>query len=533
MSRFGVVLCIALCSISAAWGAPHPSALDSSWAVQLGYFANLDNALNLKQRLHEAGFEARVVSTGQAGAERYRVVSGRGESADGLRELLEEIHGRTGFEGFVTRDPSATDAKAREVFDAPKAKYLVAQAGRDIPLDPSPMPEFGYKSGLDRSPQEAIDSIPGFTAGGLQVVPTVGLSLGYDDNITAASRNEISSWFYVISPAIRAELPSDRTVLSLTLAGDMVRYQDSPIDDRESWYLRGNWAWDISPRQRLNLFAQLTDGTDQRGKGRRQGEAGLLPIEPDEWERFDYGGVWDYGAVGARGRLTLRAGVSDLEYTNNREGVAPEFIGTRFLDRDWWYWGGTFYWRVAPKTSLLADYQFTDMNYDLSSDSDSEIQSWMLGVTWDATARTSGRISYGHGKRRFADPSKEDYSGPVWAASVTWRPRTYSLFTLTGTRSTQEPDGNGDYVLRQDITLSWLHDWAPRFGTHVDVGWGEDDYRPIGRSDDLFYWGVGLRYTFNPHLRFGASINSYDRSSPIAEYDYQRMVYLLTLEASF
>ena len=28
----------------------------------------------------------------------------------------------------------------------------------------------------------------------------VGLSLGYDDNVTLASREEIASWFYMISP---------------------------------------------------------------------------------------------------------------------------------------------------------------------------------------------------------------------------------------------------------------------------------------------------------------------------------------------
>ena len=32
---------------------------------------------------------------------------------------------------------------------------------------------------------------------------------------------------------------------------------------------------------------------------------------------------------------------------------------------------------------------------------------WGLGATWDATARTSGRIQYGNQKRKFADPTKE------------------------------------------------------------------------------------------------------------------------------
>jgi hypothetical protein len=500
------------------------------WVLQLGYFAHLDKALALKADMTAAGFAAQVVATGLPGDRRYQVISGRVNDPADLEALQADIERRTGYEAMVVKDPFATD-KVREVFDQPRLKYLLAQAGSELPLNPSPQATVGYDAGLHRTPQEEIDSMPGFTAAGLQVVPTIGLSLGYDDNITRASFSEISSWFYMISPAIRAELPSDRSVLGVTLGADFVRYQDSPIDDRDYWYLRGEWTWDVSPRQNLDLFAQYAEGADQRGEGRRQGDAGLIPLPPDEWQSTGFGGSWDYGAVAARGRLTLRGGLSELEYTNNRDDFVTG--GTRQLDRDWYYLGGTFYWRVAPKTSVLADYQYTDMNYQEDFQQDSEMHSWMLGVTWDATARTTGRISYGDQKRSFDDPTAEDYSGPVWMASVSWRPRTYSVFTLTGSRSTQEPNGNGDYVLRQDITLSWLHDWAPRFGTNVDIGYGEDEYRPDGRQDELIYWGVGARYAFNQHFRFGASITGYDRTSDEPEFEYDRLVYLLTLEASF
>ena len=49
----------------------------------------------------------------------------------------------------------------------------------------------------------------------------------------------------------------------------------------------------------------------------------------------------------------------------------------------------------------------------------------------------------------------------------------------------------------------------------------------------MFYWGVGARYVFNQHFRFGASVTGYERDSDEPEFDYQRMVFLLTLEANF
>lgn len=505
---------------------------DQQWVLQLGYFAQLENALELKQALTDEGFEVQVLATGEPGEQRYRLVSMAVDNKADLSVLKEDIARRTGAQGYAVQGLLEENVDD-EPFNPPPVRYRVAQVGPVTGAGGgnSVAGTSSYDPMLNRSPQEEIESAPGFTAGGLQVVPTIGLSIGYDDNLTMASRDEISSMFYMISPAVRVELPTDHSVFSLIGGIDFVRYQDSPIDNYTYWYLRGEWLWDISTRQNINLFTQYSEGVDSRGQGRRQGDVGLIPLEPDKWNRWDLGGEWDYGAVGSRGRLILRAGLSDLTYTNNRGDA--DFAGTRALDRNWRFVGGTFYVRVAPKSSLFLDYLYTDINYELDTGSDSVEQSWMAGVTWDASARTSGSISYGKLTKKFDDPARHDYNGPTWRASVSWRPRTYSVFSLTGVRNTQEPDGNGDFVLRQDIVLSWVHDWASRFGTSVDVGFGQDEYRPTDRVDDLFYWGIGARYTFNTHFRFGASINSYDRNSEIEEFDYTRMVYMLTLEATY
>ena len=87
-------------------------------------------------------------------------------------------------------------------------------------------------------------------------------------------------------------------------------------------------------------------------------------------------------------------------------------------------------------------------------------------------------------------------------------------------------------MVRQDISLAWLHEWATRFGTVVDIGYGQDDYRPDVRTDDLWFWGIGANYTFSPHFRLGATYQGYNRSSDINQYNYKRNIYMLTLEAS-
>ncbi len=530
--------CVCMLMSICAWASldpevDNPQTLEKEWALQLGYFANLQNALDLKDQLTEDGFEAHVLSTGDPGEQYYRVIGGWADEPEDFAALRDRFESVLGDRGYVVKNPylqyqqQVADESNEEPFEPPHTRYLLAQAGKMQPTGGEGMGVSGissYDTGLFRSPQQQMASVAGFTTGGLQIIPTVGLSYGYDDNITRANIDEIDSYFYMISPAIRVELPSDHSVVAVTAAANIIRYSDSENDDQDNWYIRADWAWDISTRQDLNLFVGYTNGTDDRGTGRRQGDDGLIPVPPDEWKRIDYGGTWRYGAVGSRGKLDISAGGSDLEYTNNEDR-------TYLLNRDWYYVNGTFFWRVAPKTSALAQVIYTDINYQ-SADSDSKETSWLLGVTWDASARTSGTIRYGDQKKKFDNPDFEDYSGPTWIASISWRPRTYSVFTLTGTRRTQEPDGDGEYVVRQGLALAWTHDWSTRFATMVDVGYGENDYRPDGRTDDLFYWSAGARYGFNQHFRFGASISGYKRDSDIEEYNYKRHVYMLTLEAS-
>ena len=525
------LLCLSMASHSYA---SSTDASSQQWVLQIGEFSDAESANTLEEEISDAGFTTQTVVTGSPDEQHYTVIAGESNDQAELLDLKDSIETATGTRGLVAKRTIGS-GQDKAVFQQPRSRYLLAQ-NTEPQIQPGDSTRIQtYDSSLSRTPQQDIASMPGFTAGGLQILPTIGITVGYDDNITMASQGEIESFFYMISPAIRVELPSDHWLLSLTAGVDFIRYTDSPIDDREYWFLRGEWVWDISTRQDLNLFAQYSEGADQRGTGRRQGNAGLIELPLDEWRLWDMGGEWDYGAIGARGRLVLRAGAADLYYTNNREATG-DYNGTARLDRDWYYLGGTFYWRVAPKTSLLAEYLYTDMNYSFDSASDSVIQSYLLGVTWNATARTSGIIKYGYMERKYDQQGKPGYDGPTWAATINWRPRTYSLFSLTGTRSTQEPETYGDYIVRQDVTLSWLHDWATRFGTTVDVGFGQDDIRTNNqttRTDDLFYWGVAARYTFNPHIRLGASVTGYDRDSDVLQYDYDQLIYMLTLEASF
>ena len=372
----------------------------------------------------------------------------------------------------------------------------------------------------------------GISLGQFRLLPTIGLTWGHDDNVTYANdrlNDPVSSDFYVISPGIRLEAPSDRSITTLTWQGEIGRYDDSPVDDYETWSLRGSWDFDPSHRTSMGLFAELRDGRDRRGEGRSQGNLGLEQLAPDEYEMFSYGGRFSYGAIGARGRIEVELGRNELEYQNNRQF-------TEFLDRDDDHIEATFFVRIRPKTSLLLSVGHTDVDYRRTimnqASLDSSEDRYGIGLQWDVTARTSGRIEFGKLEKDFDDPSQEGYDGEYWTAGVSWQPRSYSTFNLIASRETDESRGFGNFVLREDISLDWTHFWTTRFNTVLEYGVGTDDYRPGVREDDFTYWGVEARWQLNQYFQVGVGFHDYERDSNDSEFNYMRDVWMITLEAS-
>jgi hypothetical protein len=213
-----------------------------------------------------------------------------------------------------------------------------------------------------------------------------------------------------------------------------------------------------------------------------------------------------------------------------------------------------FRYRIASKTSATISVRQTDVDFDRERqlttgnvNFDSTERELLLGLLFDATAKTSGRIEAGRIEKDFDSSLLDDFSGFGWRVGVQFRPRTYSSIDISTSRRTDEADdvlnrsviGNlNSFILRRDITAAWTHNWTDRFQTGVDVVFGTDEYRSAldegrgNRDDDFSGFGVSADYTFRPWLSVGASYRRYDRDSNIAIFDYDRNFFLLSFEGT-
>jgi polysaccharide biosynthesis protein VpsM len=404
----------------------------------------------------------------------------------------------------------------------------------------------------------------GIQSGPFRVKPTIGLTVGHDSNVAQTNVNEVSSFFTRVSPGVRLDSGNETRSFSLAYELDAARYQDSSPDDYSDHRLNAGVTLSPTVRTKIDVGADYERGHDRRGTNSRQGlqtaigsSGNPIPIvsdglDLDRWVRKGVDVGFHYGAPGARGALGLSAGVSNLDYNNNKSY-------SQFGNRQLQYLEGRFGWRIASKTQAFLSARDAKISYDLARRAsgislDSDEKTFLVGLQFDASAKTSGHFGIGRTKKDFDDARLRSYSGTAWDVGLQFRPRSYSVIDLSANRGTQEAVNfirgasgvnalDTDYLVSNTLTLAWTHGWSDRFHTGVDIGREKLDFRLAGntiRNDVLDFWGLSADYQLRDWLSLGAGYKAYDRNSGInnasaadnALYDFKRDEISVSFEAS-
>jgi len=346
--------------------------------------------------------------------------------------------------------------------------------------------------------------------------PYLGLAVGRDDNLFLSNSNEKSSTVYIVSPGFKLDARDPNKVLQMSYQAQAGRYTESSDDDYIDYTARTQFDTAFDPRNFLRLGYDYLRNHDPRGSTDRG-----VSTRPDRYSLSSPYATYAFGAPGAAGRMEAYFSSSVKRYLNNRATT----IGS---DRDTQEFGGAFYWRVMPKTYLLAEARRTDFSYRLqTSPFNSREDRYYGGVTWEATAATTGTIKVGRLEKRF-DTDLPTFTGTSWEAIVTWAPRTYSKFDFYATRTTNESTGLGDFILSDIAGVSWTHAWTSVLNTGVDLRYQKDQYKGFDRTDDIKSVGLKVGYKFRRWLTLGAEYTHTTRDSNSNTFEYDKNLYLLT-----
>jgi len=364
------------------------------------------------------------------------------------------------------------------------------------------------------------------------VVPFLTVDSKYDDNITQTlDEDKIHSLVTVLAPSVEAVADNGEQRYTLGYAFSGGSYASSHADDFADNRFNAGFDWAFNHRNKLALSAEYFDGHEDRGTNEfSDGATG-----PDELTEQTLSATYTFGAESSKGRLIAHLENFDREYSNNR-------LLTQLRDYEKVEAGATFLWRVGGKTDLLIEATKADFDYlnDIAPIAggldtlDSELTKYLVGVTWEATAKTSGTIKVGHVKKTFDDADRKQASNTNWDVNVEWAPKTYSIITLTSAARTDESSGSGSYIDAEDYGISWGHSWSQKISSNAYYNISDETYVDdfAGRQDDMTRYGVRVDYEMRRWLSVGLSAGYSERDSNDASNNYERNITALHFQLS-
>lgn len=366
--------------------------------------------------------------------------------------------------------------------------------------------------------QEQPDSTDSF-------LPELGVVFRHDDNIYRSATSVTSSWITLLSPGLSITAQPSRQRYTLKYNGDIAFYDEGSADNYDDHHFEAGAYLELGARAKLDLIGSYSDSHDDRGSGLTDGFDPLsnTPPVPHEHQLSTLRSNFSYGIV-SKGRMVVEAGASNLEYTN-------DLNRTRFYDRSEGYGGAGFYYRVMPNTSLLVDARITTFDYQNDRPSEPSLDSketrYVLGVTWDNAAKTTGTVKVGYVKKTFDDSVRGDFSSSNWEVDVRWSPRSYSHFDLKSARTPSESNGGGDFIDSTSYSVAWEHEWRRRLKSRFVARRFDQDYlgSTVNRNQQLTQYTFSLSYDMNRWLEWTVSAEMNSRNSNISRLEYDGNIY--------
>ncbi len=356
---------------------------------------------------------------------------------------------------------------------------------------------------------------------GLSLFPHLNVGFGRDNNLFLTNVNRTSSNLQTYNPGFKVEANAESAKFGLLYDLNIGRYSQSSADNYTDYRVLGTGEFVFTSSMGLKLAAEYAHGHDPRGSTDR-GISGA----PDEHRTSTPSMLFAYGANDAIGRFEVEAGSASKRYVNNRATT----IGS---DRNTDNFGGRFFLRVAPKTSVLFEAREDRIDYKLlTSLQDSKEQRYLVGLKWDATAATSGTVKVGQIRKDFALASRRDFTGTGWEAQVSWKPLSYSKFNFFTTKSFSESTGLGDFTLAKKFGVNWQHSWNSRLMSTASMSRADDDFVGNTRSDSTDTIGLKLNYKVMRWLTVGGEYTNTKRDSNTSGFNYKKNLYMLTLGAT-
>lgn len=351
--------------------------------------------------------------------------------------------------------------------------------------------------------------------------------LSYEDNILRESdANADSDTSLVVAPELTIAGILGKQRFSAIYKGEYAKYSDfSNVDYTDH---------DISLRADFDYSNRLTSRFDVQYQDKHEdfGDLNTVFVNLNEFNHFtDKGlaGELVYGRQDSFGQLVFRLARNNRDYDNNNQ----EF---RSYERD--LASLAFYYRVAPRTRLLAELVYQDYGYNPELgfiDLDNKYKTYQVGVEWAFTNQLEGTVKVGYQDRNYRLDTLRDINGLAYEASIDYTPNTYTKINVAARResidSSLETAGG---FLRTSYGAGVEHSLTELTKLEAQLTYAKDELVfSSNRQDKRIGGKLGVTYSLLTWVEVGANYSYEERNSTLDAADYKANSINLTAKLSF
>ncbi len=369
-------------------------------------------------------------------------------------------------------------------------------------------------AGFGPRPAAAVDlnavwpdlGLPGF-----KVSPFISERVEYESNIFQAPSRSQDDVIFKTIPGFVLELPLGRHKIDLGFRTEILKYVELENQDTEHYFVLGNLLLDFPGGLKFELkedFARTSDPPGTELTGRIKSSTNVLSPS------VEYGFAQRY-AIGL-----------DYVWANvSFDDIVSE------LDRNEHTVGVTGFYRVQPKTDVLANFSYGVKEFDRASNRDVSRYIGAVGVRGEITSRLVSTLRIGYEVR---DPDRGRigaYSGVVVGGDLAYTPTERTRITLVVDRSVQESVfATNVAYLSNLVTLSVEHFLTPKLLLSGRVFGGNGDYFEKAskvngtfdwRTDWVYAYSVGVEYQIQKWLGLSADYTHARRDSNFDNFDFK------------
>jgi len=373
----------------------------------------------------------------------------------------------------------------------------------------------------------------GRAAGAFELLPSLDLTAGYNDNVRTAPSNELEAFFYDVDPGLRIESQFSRHELNLFAGGNFRFYQDESDEDINGYYAGADGQIDVTDNFNFVAGIGFREADEQRTSSNAQ--ANGLTVNPIRYKSLDM----NIGTNIKFNRLSssINGFRRDLDYQDGKSIVNGLNIDQDSRDVVVYGVKGRTTYDISPDYKAFTTGELTDRNFDVESQTDRDSTGFRagVGIEFALTNQLTGDVFGGYMHRKYQNVN--NVSDAYFGGNLNWYPTPLlsvyggvdrdiqdSFFPGTASKTVTSASLSAAYELRRNILLKPTFNFA--FGDYNEIPSGTEETYSIG-SD--------LEYLVNRNVSFVGSYRFNERnttSATLNDLNYDQNIFMLTAKTS-